>query len=287
MAPVPAAGTAKVATVSPAAVGPPGETRQCSSSLSLFALASFVRRWRQREARTPPAEGQLVALSRETAELAVELPGRSPRERWTLLAHLGLQLGLFARQQGGLQPTESVAGWLSLGEAAERRLWAAYVSSEHWNDLERAGSGGERFVGRTTEPVAARAQFLDLIRSLPSGGWFLVSDVERLVRERAPDFLREGFEVATSRLVDLQSGEVLGGVGSWERLEGQVVRYLLSGPLFWLGTLEWGRAADWDRVRLTPRGRAWLTSSEEVVRSRKGARRHSQSGPSSSLLIPL
>ena len=257
-----------VPTMPPASVDSPNETRRCSSSFNLFAMASFVRRWRQREARLPQGEGQLIALSRETAELAIELPGRSSRERWTLLAHLGLQLGLFAREQGGLHATEHLSGWLGLGEAAERRLWAAYVGSEHWNDLERAGSGGGRFVGRTAEPVAARAQVLDLIRSLPSSDWLLLSEAERLVRERAPDFLREGFEVATSRLVDLQSGEVLGGADSWERVEGQMVRYLLSGPLFWLGALEWGRGtADWDRVRLTPPGRAWLAGSEEVLRT--------------------
>jgi hypothetical protein len=250
----------------PLAAEQPRETRRCSSSFSLLAMASFIRRWRQREAGTPQADGQLAALSRETGQLAIELPGRSARERWTLLAHIGLQLGLFARQHGGLQPTEDLEEWLALGEAGERRLWTAYVTAEQWNDLERAGSGAERFVGRTADPPAARAQVLDVVGSLTSEAWVLASDVERLVRARAPDFLREGFEVATSRLVDLESGEVLGGSGSWERVEAPLVNYLLAGPLFWLGVVEWGLGPDgWDRLRLTPSGRVWLDDSDEVL----------------------
>jgi hypothetical protein len=252
--------------VVPPPVAQPRESRRCSSSFNLFAMASFIRRWRQREARAPQADGQLAALSRETGDLALELPGRSARERWTLLAHLGLQLGLFARQHGGLQATDDLEEWLGLGEAAERRLWTTYVAAEQWNDLERAGSGAERFVGRTADPPAARAQVLDVVRSLTTEAWVLGSDVERLVRARAPDFLREGFEIATSRMVDLESGEVLGGSGSWERVEGPLVNYLLTGPLFWLGVVEWGLGPDgWDRLRLTPSGQVWLDDSDEVL----------------------
>jgi hypothetical protein len=250
------------------AAGSPRETRACSSVFSLFAMGSFIRRWRQRQSSGSASEGQLGALARETADLTEEIPGRTPRERWTLLAHLALQLGLFTREEGGLHPTERLHDWLQRGEAAERRLWECYVAAEHWNDLERAGSGGGRFAGRTVEPATARAQVLDLVRSLPAAEWLLFSDVSRLVRESAPDFLREGFEVATSRLVDLESGEVLGGTGSWERVEGSMVAYMLGGPLFWLGVVEWGQVdGEWDRFRITPTGRVWLEGGDYVLQS--------------------
>jgi hypothetical protein len=253
-------------SVAPLLVEPPERTLDCSSSFSLFALASFIRRWRLTSHRAGQ-DGQLIALSRETADLTVELPGRAARERWTLLAHLGLQRGLFSREEVGLQPTDLLEEWLGLGESAERQLWESYVNAEQWNDLERAGAGQGRFAGRTVDPVGVRASLLELVRSLPFDGWILVDALVELVRERAPDFLREGFEGAGSRLVDLESGEVLGGPDSWERLEGQLVRYVVGGPLYWLGAVEWGAQGEcWDRLRLTARGRAWLFGDEVALR---------------------
>lgn len=237
----------------------PREVRRASPLFSLFALASFIRRWRQHEGRGGAREGQLAALAAETAELAVELPGRAPRERWTLLAHLGLQLGLLTREERGLRTSDRFEGWLARAAEAERQLWESYLAAESWNDLERAGAGGQRFVGRTATPSAARRRVVNLLRALPQDGWVLTRDVQRLVRECAPDFLREGFDNPSSRLVDLSSGEVLGGAMSWERVEGPLVSYLLTGPLFWLGLVEWGRVGDeWDRLRLTVRARGWL-----------------------------
>lgn len=264
---LPKAPSVKEPTLVPAE--PPVELRRCLASFNLLAMASFVRHWRQSGSSGRAgagAGGQLDALSEETAELAVELAGRTPRERWTLLAHLGVRLGLLAREQGGLQPTERLAEWLGQGEAGERQLWTSYLHSEQWNDLERAGSGDARFVGRTADPTVSRGQVVKLVGTLPVDQWVLATDVERLIRERAPDFLREGFEVATSRLVDLESGEELVGSDSWERVEGPLVHYLLSGPLFWLGIVEWGLfGEEWDRLRVTSAGRAWLEGSDEAL----------------------
>jgi hypothetical protein len=166
---------------------------------------------------------------------------------------------LFSREEGRLHPTERFEEWLEHGEAAGRRLWDAYVVAEGWNDLERAGAGAARFVGRTVSPVTARSEIVSILKSVPSTAWVLCAEVESLVRRQAADFLREGFDASPSRLVDLQSGEVLAGAASWDKVEAPVVRYLLSGPFFWLGVVEWGRSDEgWDRVRITESGRSWL-----------------------------
>ena len=251
---------------SPREADEPSERRRCSSAFTLFAMASFIRRWRQREARAGRANGQLAELGEETAALTAELPGRTPRERWTLLAHLGLREELFIRVEGGLQPTEQLEEWLRAGPAAERRLWRSYVEAEQWNDLERAGSGAHRFGGRMAEPLETRATLLGAFREVLSERWVLAADVEGLVRDRAPDFLREGFDRSTAGLVDLSSGELLGGADSWERVEAPLIWYLLSGPLFWLGVVEWGGdGGSWDRVRLTEAGRSWLEDVDEAL----------------------
>jgi hypothetical protein len=251
-------------SAAPPPVAPPTEGLACQPVFSLFAMASFIRRWRYGHL-ADSGEGQLVALARETAELTRELPGRLPRERWTLLAHLGLRLGLFSREEGGLHPTDRIEDWLADPAAAHRSLWEGYLTADQWNDLERAGTRSERFAGHTAAPISARAELLDLLRSLPADQWVLATEVERFVRQRSPDFLREGFDASTARLVDLESGEVFGGADSWARVEAPLLHYMLSGPLFWLGVVEWGLADEWDRIRLTPAGRAWLLGGDQIL----------------------
>ena len=250
----------------PSPVPDPLEIRACRPVFVLFSLASFLRRWHWRPARPHPAGGQLAALEQETGDLVAELPGRTPRERWTLFAHLAVLLGLLRRDEAGLDLTDEFDDWLALGGGAAHRLWTTYVASERWNDLERAGSGAERFAGRTRAHREARAALLKVLRSLPIGVWLLLSDVERAIRDQAPDFLREGFDAATARLLDLQSGEVLAGAESWERVERPLVEYVLAGPLYWLGVVQWGRGPDtWDRIRLTDAGAAWLAESDPAL----------------------
>jgi hypothetical protein len=107
---------------------------------------------------------------------------------------------------------------------------------------------------------------LRVLRANLTERWTLATDLDRLLREQAPDFLREGFDASTAELVDLESGELLGGPQSWVRVEAPFLRYLLSGPLFWLGLLEWGRGPEsWDRLRLTRPGLAWLAGSENIL----------------------
>jgi hypothetical protein len=41
---------------------------------------------------------------------------------------------------------------------------------------------------------------------------------------------------------------------------------MLSGPLYWLGVVEWGRGPEqWDRVRVTEQGAAWLGASDAAL----------------------
>lgn len=246
-------------------VAGPAEVHACAPTFIMFALASFLRRWQEQSGHRTEAGGQLPALEQETTELVVELPSRSARERWTLFAHLAVRLGLLRRDAGGLALTDAFEEWLGRRGEAAHRLWAAYLGSERWNDLERAGSGAARFAGRTSEPRAARASVLGVIGSLPLGTWLLAAHVERAIRAQAPDFLREGFDAATSRLMDLASGEVLAGAPSWERVERAMIEYMLGGPLYWLGSVEWGQGPEgWDRLRLTERAGLWLAGSDSA-----------------------
>jgi hypothetical protein len=58
------------------------------------------------------------------------------------------------------------------------------------------------------------------------------------VRQKYPDFQRPAGDYDSWYLLDQSSGEFLRGFEHWERIDGGLVRYLVCGPLHWLGILD-------------------------------------------------
>jgi hypothetical protein len=67
--------------------------------------------------------------------------------------------------------------------------------------------------------------------------WSLSALVED-VRQKYPDYQRPAGDYDTWYIRDLASGEFLRGFEHWERIDGELIRYLVCGPLYWLGILD-------------------------------------------------
>lgn len=88
------------------------------------------------------------------------------------------------------------------------------------------------------DPRKTRKNLLDIIAKLPREKWFRISDFVDWMYQRHPDFQRSAGEYDTWFIKEAKSGEYLNGFEFWHKVDGQLLHYLLTGPLFWMGILD-------------------------------------------------
>jgi len=203
-------------------------------------LLAFARNWPPpawRDAARWDPEEPLVRHIKEPASIP-------------LLQRLLVEKALL--QGDPFQPSpESARAFLERapGEAAAA-LIGAWADSPGWNDLARAG-GLNAEGDWPNDPVRARREFLDVLRTALRGEWCTVESAVTLVRQTRMEFLRPASEFDVWQLRD-EAGEFLRGIDSWDRVEGALVRYFLTSPMAWLGAVELAPRADPKAFRLTP-----------------------------------
>jgi hypothetical protein len=144
-------------------------------------------------------------------------------------------------------------------EKASALLLLAWRDSRMWNDLMEMG--GLRFKGDKwpNDPLACRHAVLNLLRMIPSGKWWGIDAFILAIQQQYPSFLRPGGDFDSWYLQDSETGDFLRGLEHWERVDGALIRYIITGPMHLLGATDLG-AKDPDQsqtsFRLTPRAGA-------------------------------
>jgi hypothetical protein len=85
---------------------------------------------------------------------------------------------------------------------------------------------------------SARAAALRMVIDLHSEEWISLQEFCLKVRESNPDFLRPDGNYDTWFVRSRNTGEYLQGYNHWDDVEGAYLRFLLLGPLFWMGVVE-------------------------------------------------
>jgi hypothetical protein len=168
----------------------------------------------------------------------------------TAEALLGLldAAGLLDEQR--LPRPEPVRRFLEAGRGeALLCLAKAWLRSATYNDLRLMPSvtpEGEW----TNDPLRARRAVLDYLSTVPGAfaanddpaerPFWSLSSLVNSVRQADPDFQRSGGEYDTWYLRDNASGEYLRGFEHWDAVEGELVRFIVAGPLHWLGIVDLG-----------------------------------------------
>jgi hypothetical protein len=126
-----------------------------------------------------------------------------------------------------------VQAWLGSAEFNELRLIPSLVAEGAWQN----------------DPLRARHAILDFLFTVPGGVvggepqerpfWSLASLVAA-VRQTDPDFQRTAGEYDTWFLRRRDSGENLRGYENWDAVEGELIRFIVAGPLHWLGIVDLG-----------------------------------------------
>jgi hypothetical protein len=76
---------------------------------------------------------------------------------------------------------------------------------------------------------------LRLLGSAPDGAWRHLPAFIAGVRQQQPDFQRPAGDYDSWYIRDTASGEFLRGFAQWEAVEGALLRFMITGPLHWLG----------------------------------------------------
>jgi hypothetical protein len=178
--------------------------------------------------------------------------------RLDLLTHLVAQLSLVKPDIGSLRlDPERVTAWLQSPTLQQQRvLFKGWRDSPAWNDLWRVPRLRCEDTGSwRNDPLSARRTALDLLAKLDSGTWYRLEDFVAAIREASPDFERPGGDYDTWYIRDAVSNQYLTGFESWDQVEGALLRFILGGPLHWLGVVDLDERAT--AFSVTPTGR-WL-----------------------------
>ena len=137
----------------------------------------------------------------------------------------------------------------SRGEALFQ-LAKAWMDAPDYNDLHMVP--GLRIEGEWhNDPLTTRRFVLDqLVKTPPLVWWSMPSFVEA-VRQEKPDFQRPSGDYDSWYIRDEQSGEYLRGFEHWDDVDGALLRYIIAGPLYWLGMVD--VAASFDGLIGNPR----------------------------------
>ena len=230
----------------------PEAAEQRDSSVDLFCLLSFLRRGDRRAYQGFLSRFDLPKLEQETGGGASDVETKDAERRWRFLLHLALAAG-WVRRDGPLLKPGRLAVQLLSGDPREvrQRIVDRYLKERSWSDLTEAGRVRQSLGSRRIDETAARQVVLHYLREFSTSAvWISEASFCDAVHAANPDFLREDYASLSSAMVDVAAEAELSGADSWDPVEGEWIRYVLRGPLYWLGIVRWGRDSAGRRTAL-------------------------------------
>lgn len=184
---------------------------------------------------------------------------QADRARLLFLLSLGVGADLIEVQGGRALPKRTEARrWLGGSRSEQlRKLAETWRETPVYVDLWNVpGLHVETEAGTMNQyhPAGARGAVLDILKNaVPAQGWWSIDDVIENIKQDSADFQRPNSDF-DSWYIRNDDGEYLSGLKSWDAVDGALLEFLITAPLFWLGLLDLADGA----ARLTAYGRAFL-----------------------------
>jgi hypothetical protein len=126
-------------------------------------------------------------------------------------------------------------------------------------------------------PLKTRQFLLGQLSRIPAGQWWSLESFVTHLQQHYPDFQRPAGDYDSWFIRSEVSGEFLRGFGHWDAIDGALVRYILRGPLHWLGFCDLAtsavnqaanalRISAWGTDLWVQQPPATLTTAEEKIR---------------------
>lgn len=132
-------------------------------------------------------------------------------------------------------------------EAALHELTDAWQDSEDFNELHQL-SGLVCEGEWTNQPLVTREFLLNLVEAIPDNQWWSLPAFLRAIKEKNPDFQRPAGDYDSWFIKREADGVFLRGFAHWDAVDGALIRYLIMGPLHWLGIVELATPAENEAV---------------------------------------
>jgi hypothetical protein len=176
------------------------------------------------------------------------------RARLEMIWAIALDAGLLHTSGEAIRPHPMTArNWLQLSVPRQAAILVqTWLKSKRWNDLEQTPGLKLEATGWKNDPDIVRQFVLDCLREMDTDSWVLLDSFPRAVKLARPDFQRTGGEYDAWYIRDAQTGEYIMGFQHWDQVEGALLHFLVSGPLFWLEMVELGEDPDSHAVYFRP-----------------------------------
>lgn len=188
--------------------------------------------------------------------------GLSLEAELTFLLHLGRRAGLLVMAHSRLRPDpDPTRAWLQADPARQlRQLQETWQADPTWNDLWQTPGLAPQATGWENSPLLARSKILGYLGQAAKGTWLSIDDFVATIKRLDPDFQRPDGDYKSWYIQD-ERGNFLMGFEHWDRVEGALIRYLLTGLLPLLDVVELGFEEESDSPAgfcITPTGAAFL-----------------------------
>jgi hypothetical protein len=163
---------------------------------------------------------------------------------------------------GEVSQPEQVKSFLEMSRLqALSLLTNAWRTSDTFNELHQVPNlacEGEW----SNQPLAAREFLFHLLEAVPESKWWSLSAFIRDIKARQPDFQRPAGDYDSWFIKRVSDGTFLRGFASWDEVDGALIRYLITGPMFWLGVVELARPEENEIITAFRVNEKQVTTSE-------------------------
>jgi hypothetical protein len=194
---------------------------------------------------------------------------QNPAPRRDLLIHLAREMELLKKSDEGARPTRTAGAWLRLSREEQLRQLAEAWRQSSWNELCHTPELACEGSGWSNDPTQARAALLAILPRTEA--WYRLGEVVSLLKESNPDFQRPEGNYDIWYIRDVASNAFITGFTNWDLVEGRLLRFLIQGPMFWLGLVDLAGEPESEApiFRLTTYALKWLegqpASRDEVT----------------------
>jgi hypothetical protein len=152
------------------------------------------------------------------------------------LRGLLIEAGLL--DEGGTPRADVVRQFLEISRgAAFLKLFQGWKGSNSINELrllpQLAMEGKWE-----NDPLRTRKIVLEWLTHISPGTWWNMGSFLAAVKQHSPDYQRPAGDYDTWFIKDLASGMFLRGFSHWDEVDGRLIRFLINGPLHWLGVVD-------------------------------------------------